>query len=138
MHTVNFEEVLEKIVAHDERYHRPAYFFLREALDFTQKKIGREHQSEPRHVTAQELLGGIRDFALLQFGPMTLTVLGEWGIHRGEDFGEIVFNMVENNLLAKTEGDRREDFQNGYDFHEAFQKPFLPAKKVRHARSFVP
>lgn len=138
MHTVNFEEVLDKIVAQDQRFHRPAYFFLREALDYTQKKMGRGEPSEPRHVSAQELLGGIREFALSQFGPMALTVLGEWGVHRGEDFGEIVFNMVENNLLAKTEGDRREDFQNGYDFHEAFQKPFLPSKKSRPERALVP
>src|SRR5258708_37756721 len=138
MHTVNFEEVLEKIIAQDQRYHRPAYFFLREALDHTQKRSGREIKPEPNHVTAHELLEGIRDFALNQLGPMALTVLGEWGIHRGDDFGEIVFNMVDHNPLANTEGDRREDFQNSFDFQEAFQKPFLPVKKIRHARSFVP
>jgi uncharacterized repeat protein (TIGR04138 family) len=31
-------------------------------------------------------------------------------------------------LLAKTEQDSRADFQNGYDFHEAFRKPFLPSR----------
>ena len=59
---------------------------------------------------------------------MTLTVLEEWGIKCCEDFGEIVFNMVENKLLAKTEQDSREDFRNGYDFHDAFRKPFLPSR----------
>ena len=59
---------------------------------------------------------------------MTLTVLHEWGLRSCEDFGEIVFNMVEANLLAKTETDSREDFKAGYDFHEAFRQPFLPSK----------
>jgi uncharacterized repeat protein (TIGR04138 family) len=60
---------------------------------------------------------------------MALTVLEEWGIKRCVDFGEIVFNMVEISLLAKTDRDSREDFQGGYDFEDAFRKPFLPQTK---------
>jgi uncharacterized repeat protein (TIGR04138 family) len=82
-----------------------------------------------RHVTGQQLLAGIRDYALNEYGPMALTLFHEWGVQRGEDFGEIVFNMVENHLLAKTKKDSREDFKEGYDFDEAFRQPFLPAKK---------
>ena len=59
---------------------------------------------------------------------MALVVLGEWGIHRCEDFGEIVFNMVEYELLAKTDKDSRDDFKGGYDFEDVFQKPFLPPR----------
>ena len=60
---------------------------------------------------------------------MVVTVLAEWGIRNCKDFGEIVFNMVETGLLAKTERDSREDFQNGYDFTDAFRKPFWPSRK---------
>jgi uncharacterized repeat protein (TIGR04138 family) len=60
---------------------------------------------------------------------MTVTVLHEWGVRGCEDFGEIVFNMVESHLLAKTRNDTREDFKGGYDFDEAFRKPFQPAKR---------
>jgi uncharacterized repeat protein (TIGR04138 family) len=60
---------------------------------------------------------------------MTMTVLEEWGVRNCRDFGEIVFNMVEIGLLAKTEKDTREDFDGGYEFEEAFRKPFLPANK---------
>jgi uncharacterized repeat protein (TIGR04138 family) len=118
MQEVSFEEALVKIQAKDPRYHREAYLFVREALDHTQKTVGKDPRGRIRHVTGQELLGGIRDFALQQFGPMTKTVLEEWGIHCGEDFGEIVFNMIEVGWLA-----------NGYDFDEAFRKPFLPKSK---------
>jgi uncharacterized repeat protein (TIGR04138 family) len=129
MQEVNFDEAVELILANDVRFHRDAYSFLREALDFTQKLIGKENLGKVRHVTGQELLDGIRRFALQQFGPMSVTVFEEWGIHNCQDFGEIVFNMVENGLLAKTEKDTRADFQNGYDFTEAFRKPFWPQEK---------
>jgi uncharacterized repeat protein (TIGR04138 family) len=129
MHEVSFEEALAKIQAKDPRYHREAYLFVREALDYTQKTIGKDPRGRIRHVTGQELLGGIREFALQQFGPMTQTVLEEWGIRAGQDFGEIVFNMVEVGWLAKTDKDSRADFAHGYDFEEAFRKPFLPKSK---------
>ncbi|MEI7532766.1 MAG: Minf_1886 family protein [Verrucomicrobiae bacterium] len=129
MQEVNFDEAVEQILARDPRFHRDAYLFMREALDFTQKLVGRENQGKVRHVTGQELLDGLRQYALQQFGPMTATVFEEWGIFNCKDFGEIVFNMVEISLLARTEKDSRDDFQNGYDFTEAFQKPFWPERK---------
>lgn len=131
MQEVNFDEALDEILKQDARYQRDAYLFLREALDFTQKNIGRENHGRVRHVTGQELLNGLRLYALQQFGPMAITVLEEWGITHCEDFGEIVFNMVEIGLLAKTDKDHREDFRDGYDFVEAFSKPFWPEKKRR-------
>jgi uncharacterized repeat protein (TIGR04138 family) len=135
MHEPSFEEGLEKILAKDLRYHREAYLLVRAALDFTQKTVSRK-QRHGYHVTGQELLDGIRDFTLAQFGPMTITVLDEWGLTRCEDFGEIVFNMVEHGLLAKTDSDSRADFQGGYDFDDAFRKPFLPkTKTVKETKS---
>jgi len=130
MHAVNFEETLEKMVQGDTRYSRAAYLFIREALDYTQKMVEKKAKGEVRHVSGQELLGGIRKYALEQFGPMAQIVFNEWGIRNCEDFGELVFNMVENNLLAKTDQDSRENFKNGYEFFDAFRRPFLPAVGV--------
>ena len=130
MQEINFDEALENVLAKDSRYARDAYVFLREALDFTQKLIGRENRGTVRHVSGQELLDGIRQYALQQFGPMTVTVFDEWGVKGCRDFGEIVFNMVETGLLAKTEKDSRADFQNGYDFTDAFHKPFWPQSRL--------
>ena len=133
MHEISFEEALELIRAKDPRYPRDAYLFVREALDYTQKHIGKDNKGRIRHVTGKELLNGIRDYALEQFGPMAITVFDEWGIRTGRDFGEIVFNMVDFGLLAKTDTDSRTDFEGAYDFHEAFRKPFLP--KAKHVRA---
>ena len=130
MHEITFEETLEQILAKDPRYRRDAYLFLREALDYTQKLVGKENGGKVRHVTGQELLDGIRRFALEQFGPMTITVFEDWGVRNCGDFGEIVFNMLEIGLLAKTAKDARADFEGGYEFEDAFRKPFLPAGKL--------
>lgn len=126
MQTPSFDDVLNGILRKDTRYQREAYIFLREALDHTQKTASKANKTEARHVSGQELLQGIRQFGLSQFGPMTATVLEEWGVRRCEDFGELVFNLVEHGLLSKTEKDSRADFQDGYDFDEAFRKPFQP------------
>ena len=131
MQEINFDEAVESIIAKDSRFARDAYTFVREALDFTQKLAGKETRGTIRHVSGQELLDGIRKFALEQFGPMTATVFEEWGVKSGRDFGEIVFNMVEIGLLAKTDKDTRADFQDGYDFTDAFRKPFWPQGKLK-------
>jgi uncharacterized repeat protein (TIGR04138 family) len=129
MQEINFDDAVEKILAHDPRYARDAYIFLREALDFTQKHVSRESRGKVRHVTGAELLDGLRQYALQQYGPMSVTVFAEWGVNEGKDFGEIVFNMVETGLLAKTETDSRADFQDGYNFTDAFEKPFWPESR---------
>ena len=135
MHEVTFEESLNLIEAKDPRYRREAYLFVKEALDHTQRMIGKQNRGRLRHVTGQELLAGIRDFALAQYGPMAMTLLEEWGIRKCGDFGNIVFNMVDVGWLARTDKDSRADFEAGYDFIEAFRNPFLPASKVAKAEA---
>ena len=122
----NFTEVVETIVQEDPRYGKEAYNFVRRALDFTLKGLGREPGKKGKHVSGGELLIGIRDYALDQYGPMTMTVFEHWGIRECSDFGEIVFNLVDNGVFGKTKSDHREDFKGGYDFQEAFAEPFLP------------
>jgi uncharacterized repeat protein (TIGR04138 family) len=95
MQEVNFEDALEIITLKDPRYPREAYSFVREALDHTQRLLAKTKQGGIRHVSGQELLAGIKDYALTQFGPMAMMVLQEWGIQGCQDFGELVFNMVE-------------------------------------------
>src|ERR1700690_1097315 len=131
MQEINFDEAVDLILPRDTRFSRDAYTFVREALDYTQKLIGKETQGQIRHVSGQELLDGIRQYSLQQFGPMVVTVFEEWGVRNCRDFGEIVFNMVEIGLLAKTDKDTRDDFQNGYDFTEVFRKPFWPQNRFK-------
>lgn len=118
--------IRRKVLSRDSRYELGAYFFLYEALAFTQKQLGRSDpdlESAKRHVTGQELLEGIRAYAAHLFGPLAPTVFRSWGIHKTEDFGRIVFNLAECNLLGKTEQDQIEDFADGFDFDTAFDGP---------------
>jgi len=133
MQPIQFEEEAAKIVARDPRYQADAYLFLRDALDHTKSNVGRSHRDKVEHVTGQQLLEGLRDYALNQFGPMAMTVLAEWGVRSCADFGEIVFNLIDQGLLKKTDKDSREDFKPGYDFQDAFVKPFLPSARGRQA-----
>jgi uncharacterized repeat protein (TIGR04138 family) len=116
---INFPEVVEEIVTKDPRYKVEAYDFVMSALNYTQSKL-----DKPRHVSGRELLEGIREYGLELFGLMTLTVFENWGVKRTEDFGNIVFNMLDAGLLSKTDEDSIEDFKDGYDFKEAFDKGY--------------
>lgn len=125
----DFAYAVSQILEKDNRYQPDAYEFVSEALDHTVKMLKKPATGAQRHVTAAELLEGIRQYALTQFGPMAKTVLNHWGVHRCEDFGEIVFNLVEAGVLGKTEEDKKEDFVGGYDFDRAFRDPFCPSPK---------
>jgi uncharacterized repeat protein (TIGR04138 family) len=128
MQSLDFDTAIRKIVASDERYHAEAYVFVQEAIRFTQKALGRDKEPQ-KHIGGQELLRGIRDYALSMYGPMTTTVLAEWGVHSCEDFGEIVFNLIRYNQATRSDSDSLEDFKDGYNFDDAFRKPFRPAHR---------
>ena len=132
--SLDVEDTLDKIVAKDPRFHRDAYYFVRDALDVAQKKYCKSTR-EPQHVSGQQLLQGIRKHALDEFGPLTLTVLEHWGVTQCSHFGDIVFNMVDESLLGKTDEDERSDFAKGYDFVEAFREPFLPKRKRKFKKT---
>ena len=119
----------EETKTEDPRYDKGAYYFVRHGLDHTLKRLKNDSRRNSNHVCGQELLSGIRDYALEQYGPMAFTLLQHWGINQCVDFGEIVFNLVEFGVLGKTESDRREDFTGGYEFYDAFVLPFLPKSR---------
>ena len=112
---MDFSKKTEQIIKKDPRYKPDAYEFIMQALWFTQETLKRKG-----HVTGRELVEGIRGFGISQYGPMTKAVLEHWGVKTTGDFGEIVFNMIEEGMLGKTDEDSREDFKNLYDFNEAF------------------
>jgi uncharacterized repeat protein (TIGR04138 family) len=128
-----FHPGLAEVVRRDPRYAYEAYEFVFHGLHHTQKLLGREPPApslddpeeaarpvDPRyHVSGAELVHGIRDLALREFGLMARTVFRLWGVNATADFGEIVFNLIDAGLMSKTEQDRREDFHNIYDLDRA-------------------
>jgi uncharacterized repeat protein (TIGR04138 family) len=112
---------LADMVRRDPRYPYEAYEFIFMALKHTQRMLGRVPPSNtgepPReyHVSGPELLAGIRDLALREFGLMARTVFRLWGINRTDDFGAIVFNLIQERLMSKTDDDTLADFHAVYD-----------------------
>jgi uncharacterized repeat protein (TIGR04138 family) len=92
---VQFEQSVASILRKDARYDAQAYFFLKDALDFTLKRAADSHGGQIRHVSGAELLTGFRDFALEQFGPMASTLMHEWGVRNCRDVGEMVFLLID-------------------------------------------
>jgi len=128
---LDFFLAVERILKTDSRFDLDAYLFLKDSLDTItaegKKSDGRKHK--PRltgHVTAHQLLNGIRLHALKQFGPMVCTVFAYWGVTKCEDFGEMVYKLIELGTFGKSETDSIEDFKGAYTFEDAFVTPFLP------------
>jgi len=129
MQKLEFAEAIDLIVERTPRYDREAYYFLRDALDFTVKARKKARDaSGSGHVSGQQLLEGVRQYAIKQYGPMVVTVLEYWGIRRCEDFGEMVYNLINIGIFGKTDTDSIDDFKGGYDFQEAFVEPYQPTR----------
>jgi uncharacterized repeat protein (TIGR04138 family) len=113
------------------RYPPAAFSFVLEGLRHTVRAVREadgQGNSEPvegesRHISGQELCLGLRDFAIEQYGLLARAVLGSYGIARTDDFGRIVFILVEAGLMRKTEDDRLSDFEHVFDFEESFTSP---------------
>ncbi len=104
---------------------REAFQFVRDGLAHTVEMLHGEGQlgdetDESKHVSGQQLCLGLRDYAIDRYGRMARLVLEHWGLRATDDFGRIVFAMVEVGLMRKTDEDSIEDFRAVYDFHEAF------------------
>jgi uncharacterized repeat protein (TIGR04138 family) len=122
----SFNEVVEQIIENDSRYGKDAYIFLKDALEYTIKQRKRGKVETGSHVNAAELLDGLRQHALKEFGPMVMTVFEYWGIRTSADVGQMVFNLISAGVFGKTESDSVDDFDRALDFHLAFVAPFEP------------
>ena len=125
---------IRELAKQDGRYAPEAFIFVSEAIGATAAWLkdgtltendtgaGRGADGE-YHVSGRELLAGIRKLAGERWGALAPRVLSSWGVRKTEDFGEIVFCMVEDEKLQwrKRECDSRADFACGFDFATAFQ-----------------
>lgn len=115
-----------ELLQQDQRYHIEAYQFVREALAYAQEilKMPAEGGEGEQHITGQQLCEAIRQYSLEQYGFMAKTVLNSWGVHNTGDFGEIVYNLIRIKHMKRSKSDRREDFDNCYDFASGFEPIF--------------
>jgi len=111
--------------ASSRTYHPLAYKFVFSALRFTQEQLGRDRATEATgHISGPELLDGIRLLGLQHFGMLCIPVFKTWGIHCTDDFGRIVFQLIEVGEMRKTPNDQLTDFLGVYDFNKVFQEEY--------------
>jgi uncharacterized repeat protein (TIGR04138 family) len=141
---------LKDILQRDPRYPIQAYEFVRDALSYAHEEMGlgatappknaevaadeSEDEQPERHLTGQELCEAGRRLALEQYGMMAKIVLNSWGIESTSDIGEIVYNMINIDLMRKSPTDRREDFDDVFDFQKAFRDDFDFAASMKAGR----
>ena len=122
-----------QLLKDDPRFKLEAYQFVRDALAFAQDELGMGRKVGPTemedlppeaHLTGQQLCESIRQYALAQYGLMAKVVLNSWGVSETSDFGEIVYNLISISLMKKSTSDRREDFDDVYEFEDAFVRDF--------------
>jgi uncharacterized repeat protein (TIGR04138 family) len=126
-------QTLAELLGEDKRYQKPAYLFVFDALNYAHSTLGlgapagegaQPEATTERHLTGQQLCEAIRLYALDQYGYMAKCVLNSWGVHTTGDFGEIVFNLIRVGLMRKTDDDRREDFDDVFDFESGLRQSF--------------
>lgn len=113
------DEVLDNLRRLQPQFSEEAYLFVLSALHHVIRRL-----AEPRHVTGTELAEGVRELALERFGPMARTVLQHWGIRSTRNVGDVVFALVECGVLIKQDEDNPDDFEDVFDFDEAFDEGY--------------
>ncbi len=113
------EGIMDQIRLHERRFDERAYLFVLSSLEHCQIQL-----TERRHITGPELARACRDLALKRYGVMARLVLEHWGIRSTRDIGDIVFTLVDLELLISQPQDSRDDFLEVFDFGDAFEREY--------------
>ena len=113
------EGIMDRIRMREQRFDERAYVFVLAALEYCQQRL-----DERRHITGRELALACRDLALERFGVMARLVLEHWGLRTSADIGDVVFTLVDLELLMSQPTDSREEFIGVFDFDQAFEREY--------------
>lgn len=109
-------------------YTPESFLFVLEGLAHTVRVVhsdkvaigGDSDINESHHVSGRQLCMGLRDYALRRYGRLAGTVLRRWNVTSTDDFGRIVFAMVDAKKMHKRPEDTPDAFRDVFDFDEAF------------------
>jgi uncharacterized repeat protein (TIGR04138 family) len=111
--------IMDRIRLREQRFDERAYLFVLGALEYCQQRL-----PERRHISGRELALACRDLALDRFGVLARLVLENWGIRNSLDIGDVVFTLVDLELLMSQPTDSREEFADVFDFDQAFERDY--------------
>jgi uncharacterized repeat protein (TIGR04138 family) len=113
------DDILARIRAKGGAFDERGYLFVLAGIEFVQSRL-----AVRRHISGAELAWACRDLARERFGLLARPVLAHWGLTRTEDFGRIVYTLVEIGLLVTLPGDSEEDFRQVFAFDTAFDESY--------------
>lgn len=113
------QEQIDELARRDRRYPGDAYVLVFEGLECALARIPAR-----RHVTPAELVLGVREAALNQWGLLARAVLESWNIHETGAVGDLVFNLIRHGLLEAGEDDTPEQFMRVFSFDDGFEAAF--------------
>lgn len=116
LHGSGLRDPFGEVAASHPSYSKDAFYFVRDGVDAAVNSLGRKS----RHVSARQLLDALKRLAIERYGNDAREQLRSWGVTRCEDFGEIVFTLIDCGLFGKQPEDKKEDFSDGFDFETAF------------------
>ncbi len=122
------EARIARVAQNHPQYAHEAYCYIANAVRVIaqeiQEKESGEQPARKRHISIAELLDGLREHLLKDFGRLAIDILGAWHVHTTADFGNLVYNLVEGGVLSLSAEDSIADFYKQYSFHDAFVAPF--------------
>ena len=127
-----FKQGVRLIMEDDDTYPPEAYEFIRQSVSYAQRK--KSQHEESNQVSTAELVLEIKNYALKEYGPMAFYLLKKWSIDSTDDFGNIIYNLIEYKIFGEGDHDQRQDFNNAYNFHDVFMKPY----KAKLAKFDIP
>jgi len=113
------KKILNRLQKRPGRYSYPyeAYQFIILGLEFLLLKSGYS-----QHTKAKTICLNLVDFAHHQFGPLAWHVLQKWGLRTTNDLGNVVYELIDMKILAKSESDSPQDFTGLFSIEEQLQK----------------
>jgi uncharacterized repeat protein (TIGR04138 family) len=114
------EASIEEVILADGRYRLEAYGFLHESLARAVRDVYGGEAGAGGHVSGQQLAESFRRLAMDRYGLMAPAVLRRWGIHASIDIGQMVYLLIDNGFMRKTEDDSVEDFRDVFDLDRDF------------------
>jgi uncharacterized repeat protein (TIGR04138 family) len=117
-----------------------AYEFVCDAVTYTMQRLGRDGvgEDDPEadpHVSGAELLRGVCDLAVTQFGLMAPVVFKMWNVRTTDDVGRIVFDLIKVGRLSKSDRDSPADFRDLFDLPRALADGFEQSEQSRGSGS---
>ncbi len=112
----NEKKALAAMLRKDCTYPMPACQFVADAVHYTVHSL-----KVARHVTGQELIRGILEFAVMKFGFLAPDVFAYWNFRSGRDIGNTVYAMIGAKILSASPDDRLEDFDGVPDLASALK-----------------